>query len=129
MISSGESMLDVAKQVKQRKANRVFICTTFGLFTEGLEKFDEYHRQGWIEKVITTDLTYRPPELLSRSYYEEARMGKYLASIIDILNHDVSVEKYAPPLPRSLSCSKVISRQNNNIREHFWQNLKNSRTF
>lgn len=93
MISSGESMLDVAKQVKQRKANRVFICTTFGLFTEGLEKFDEYHRQGWIEKVITTDLTYRPPELLSRSYYEEARMGKYLASIIDILNHDVSVEK------------------------------------
>ena len=93
MIASGESMLDVAKQVKQRKANRVFICTTFGLFTEGLEKFDEYHRQGWIEKVITTDLTYRPPELLSRSYYEEARMGKYLASIIDILNHDVSVEK------------------------------------
>lgn len=93
MISSGESMLDVAKQVKSRKANRVFICTTFGLFTEGLEKFDEYHKRGLIEKVITTDLTYRPPELLSRPYYEEARMGKYLASIIDILNHDVSVEK------------------------------------
>lgn len=93
MISSGESMLDVAKQVKSRKANRVFICTTFGLFTEGLEKFDEYHKRGLIEKVITTDLTYRPSELLSRPYYEEARMGKYLASIIDILNHDVSVEK------------------------------------
>ncbi|MGI6011101.1 MAG: ribose-phosphate pyrophosphokinase [Ruminococcus sp.] len=93
MISSGESMLDVAKKVKDRKANRVFICTTFGLFTEGLDKFDEYYEKGFIEKVVTTDLIYRTPELKSKPYYEAARMGKYLASILDILNHDVSVEK------------------------------------
>ncbi len=93
MISSGESMLDVAKQVKERKANRVFICTTFGLFTDGLAKFDEYYEKGYIEKVVTTDLIYRTPELLSKPYYEAARMGKYLASILDILNHDVSVER------------------------------------
>ena len=93
MISSGESMLDVAKQLKERNANRVFVCTTFGLFTDGLKKFDEYYEKGYIHKVITTDLNYRTPELLDREYYEPASMGKYLASIIDTLNHDVSVEK------------------------------------
>ena len=93
MISSGESMLDVAKQLKERKANRVFVCTTFGLFTDGMQKFDEYYEKGYISKVITTDLTYRTEELLSRPYYESANMGKYLASIMDTLNHDVSVEK------------------------------------
>ncbi|MDO4647861.1 MAG: ribose-phosphate pyrophosphokinase [Eubacteriales bacterium] len=93
MISSGESMLDVAKQIKGRGANRVFICTTYGLFTDGLEKFDEYYEKGWIDKVITTNLNYRDPELLTRPYYAEANMSKYLASIIDIINHDVSVEK------------------------------------
>lgn len=93
MISSGESMLDVAKQLKERKANRVFVCTTFGLFTDGLAKFDEYYEKGYITKVITTDLNYRTPELLKRPYYESADMGKYLASILDTLNHDVSVEK------------------------------------
>lgn len=93
MISSGESMLDVAKQLKDRKANRVFVCTTFGLFTDGLDKFDDYYEKEIIHKVITTDLNYRIPELLSRPYYETAHMGKYLASIIDTLNHDVSVEK------------------------------------
>lgn len=93
MISSGESMLDVAKQMKERGANRVFVCTTFGLFTDGLEKFDEYYQKGYINKVITTDLTYRTPELLSKPWYEAAEMGKYMASIIDTLNHDVSVEK------------------------------------
>ena len=93
MISSGESMLDVAKQLKERNANRVFVCTTFGLFTDGLKKFDEYYEKGYIHKVITTDLNYRTPELLEREYYAPAAMGKYLASIIDTLNHDVSVEK------------------------------------
>ena len=93
MISSGESMLDVAKQLKDRNANRVFVCTTFGLFTDGLEKFDEYYEKGYIHKVITTDLNYHTPELLDRPYYEPAAMGKYLASIMDTLNHDVSVEK------------------------------------
>ena len=93
MISSGESMLDVAKQIKERKANRVFICTTYGLFTDGLSKFDEYYEKGWLDKVITTNLNYRLPELLTKPYYIEANMSKYLASIIDIINHDVSVEK------------------------------------
>ena len=93
MISSGGSMLDVAKQIKERGAKRVLICTTFGLFTDGFEEFDEYYEKGYIHKVITTDLIYREPELLEKPYYEAARMGKYLSSIIDILNHDVSVEK------------------------------------
>ncbi|MBQ9063957.1 MAG: ribose-phosphate pyrophosphokinase [Blautia sp.] len=93
MISSGESMLDVARQIKERKANRVFVCTTYGLFTDGLDKFDEYYEKGWIDKVITTNLNYRPPELLTRPYYLEANMSEYLASILDIINHDVSVEK------------------------------------
>ena len=93
MISSGESMLDVAKQIKAKGAKRVFVCCTFGLFTDGFEKFDEYHEKGFIEKVITTNLTYRKPELLEKPYYETADMTKYLARIIDTLNHDVSIEK------------------------------------
>ena len=93
MISSGESMLDVAKKLKDRKAKRVIVCTTFGLFTDGLEKFDEYYEKGYIHRVITTNLNYRNPELLTRPYYLEADMSKYLASIMDILNHDLSVEK------------------------------------
>ena len=93
MISSGESMLDVAQQLKDRKARRVIVCTTFGLFTDGLEKFDEYYEKGYIYRVITTNLNYRNPDLLNRPYYLEADMSKYLASIMDILNHDLSVEK------------------------------------
>ena len=92
MISSGGSMLDVAKQLKERHANRVFVCTTYGLFTDGLDKFDEYYEKGYIDRVITTNLNYRDPELLTKPYYIEANMSKYLASIIDIINHDVSVE-------------------------------------
>ena len=82
MISSGESMLDVAKQIKERHANRVFICTTYGLFTEGMDKFDAYYEKGWIDKVITTNLNYRIPELLTRPYYVEANMSKYLEMCI-----------------------------------------------
>lgn len=93
MISSGESMLDVAKQLKDRKARRVIVCTTFGLFTDGLEKFDDYFEKEYIYRVITTNLNYRNPDLLNRPYYLEADMSKYLASIMDILNHDLSVEK------------------------------------
>ena len=89
----GVSGIDVAKQLKDRKARRVIVCTTFGLFTDGLEKFDEYYEKGYIYRVITTNLNYRNPDLLNRPYYLEADMSKYLASIIDIINHDVSVEK------------------------------------
>ncbi|MFR0078119.1 MAG: ribose-phosphate pyrophosphokinase [Blautia sp.] len=93
MISSGGSMLDVAKQLKERHANRVFVCTTYGLFTDGLDKFDEYYEKGYIDRLITTNLNYRDPELFTKPYYIEANMSKSLASIIDIINHDVSVEK------------------------------------
>ena len=92
MISSGESMIDVAKQLNERGAKDVFICTTFGLFTNGLDKFDEYYQKGYIAKIITTDLTYRTPDLIARPWYAPAEMGKYVANIIDILNHDISVD-------------------------------------
>ena len=91
MISSGESMLDVAKQLKNRNAARVFVCTTFGLFTNGFEKFDEYYEKGYIDKVITTNLTYLPPELYEKPYFIEADMSKFLAMIIDSFNHDITI--------------------------------------
>ena len=91
MISSGGSMLDVAKQLKSRNVGRVFVCTTFGLFTDGLEKFDEYYEKGYISKVITTNLTYLPPELYEKPYFVQTDMSKFLALIIDSLNHDVTI--------------------------------------
>ena len=97
MISSGGSMLDVARQIKERGANKVFICTTFGLFTDGLDAFDEYYEKGYISKVVTTNLNYRPPELLTREWYAEADMTEYLASIIDHLNHDLSISDIQSP--------------------------------
>ena len=100
MISSGESMLDVARQIKNRGAKRVFVCTTFGLFTDGLEKFDDYYKKGYIDRVVTTNLTSRPPELLSRPYYVEANMTKFLAAIIDCINHDTSTEHVNDPTER-----------------------------
>ena len=111
MISSGESMLDVAKQIKERHANRVFICTTYGLFTEGMDKFDAYYEKGWIDKVITTNLNYRIPELLTRPYYIEANMSKYLASIIDIINHDVSVEKVRSSNEKIMDLMKRVNQK------------------
>ena len=111
MIASGESMLDVAKQIKERKAKRVFICTTYGLFTEGLAKFDEYYEKGWIDRVITTNLNYRLPELLTKEYYIEANMSKYLASIIDIINHDVSVEKVRSNNEKIMELMKKVNKR------------------
>ena len=97
MISSGGSMLDVAKQLKDRKAGRVFVCTTFGLFTDGFEKFDEYYNKGYINKVITTNLTYLPPELYEKPYFVLADMSKFLALIIDSLNHDITIGSVLNP--------------------------------
>lgn len=91
MISSGESMLDTAKELKERKASKVIICCTFGLFTNGLGKFDEFYQKGYIDYVITTNLNYRPKELLQREWYLEADMSKYLAAIINSFNHDISI--------------------------------------
>ena len=97
MISSGESMLDVAKQIKDRGASRVFVCTTFGLFTDGLEKFDDYYRTGYIDRLITTNLTYLPPEIYERPYFIEADMSKFLAIIIDSMNHDIAISSVLNP--------------------------------
>ena len=97
MISSGESMLDVAKKLKERGAGRVFVCTTFGLFTEGFEKFDDYYEKGYINKVITTNLTYLPSVVNEKPYFVTADMSKFLALIIDSLNHDVTIGNVLNP--------------------------------
>lgn len=100
MISSGDSMIHTAKELKERKAKRVFVCSTFGLFTNGLAKFDEAYEKGWISKVITTNLVYQTEELLSKPYYETADMAKYIALLIDALNHDGSISEYLNPYDR-----------------------------
>ena len=97
MISSGESMLDVAKQIKERGAKRVFVCTTFGLFTEGFGIFDDYYNKGYIDRVITTNLTYLPPEAYEKPYFVVADMSKFIALIIDSLNHDITIGKVLNP--------------------------------
>ena len=91
MISSGGSMLDTAKQLKQMNARRVFICCTFGLFTDGLKAFDAAFEKGYFDRVVTTDLTYLPPELYRKPYFIEADMSKFVASLIDFMNHDISL--------------------------------------
>ena len=97
MISSGESMLDVAKELKKRKAKRVFVAATFGLFTNGLKQFDEYYEQGLISKVLTTNVIYQTPELLSRPYYINVDLSKYIALMIDKLNYDHSISELLDP--------------------------------
>lgn len=100
MISSGESMIDVATELKKRKANRIFVVATFGLFTNGLEKFDEAVANGIIYKVVTTNLCYQTPELLAKPYYINCDMSKYIAHIIDTLNHDSSISDLLNPYDR-----------------------------
>ena len=97
MISSGESMLDVAKELKKRKAKRVFVVATFGLFTNGLKQFDEYYEQGLISKVLTTNVIYQTPDLLSRPYYINVDLSKYIALMIDKLNYDHSISELLDP--------------------------------
>ena len=100
MISSGESVLEVAAELKARKAKRVFICATFGLFTNGLSKFDIAYEDGLIAGVLTTNLIYQTPELLQRPYYINCDMSKYIAYIIDTLNHDASISDLLNPSDR-----------------------------
>ena len=100
MISSGESVLEVAAELKARKAKRVFICATFGLFTNGLSKFDIAYEDGLIAGVLTTNLIYQTPELLQRPYYINCDMSKYIALLIDTLNHDSSIAEYLNPTER-----------------------------
>ena len=112
MISSGESMLDVAKQIKERGASRVFVCTSFGLFTEGFEKFDEYYEAGYIDRVITTNLTYLPPTALEKPYFVVADMSKFIALIIDSLNHDITMSSVLVPTDK---IHKLLDRHNTDL--------------
>lgn len=107
MIASGESMLDTARELKERKAAKVIVCCTFGLFTSGLEKFDEFYEKGYMDYVITTNLNYRPEALLKREWYIEADMSKYMAAIINSFNHDVSIGRTLSPTEK---IQKLIRR-------------------
>ncbi len=91
MISSGESMLEVAQKLKDLGASRIFVCTTFGLFANGLDVFDKAYENGVFEKVFTTNGVYQPPELLAREWYQSVELSKYVAYFLDTLNHDLSV--------------------------------------
>ena len=97
IIASGGSMIDTAKQLKAMKAKRVFVCCTFGLFTEGLAAFDEAYANGVFDRVVCTNLTYLPPEILERDYFVTADMSKFLASIVDFMNHDISMGNVLTP--------------------------------
>ena len=100
MISSGESMIDVASELKKRGASRVFCATTFGLFTNGFDKFDVAYKKGIIDKILTTNLVYQPAELLSKPWYINVDMSKYMALLIDTLNHDSSISDLLNPVDR-----------------------------
>ena len=97
MISSGGSMLDVAKQMKDRGAARVIVFCTFGLFTDGFDAFDDYYNKGYIDRVVTTNLNYLPPEALEKPYFVVADMSKILAIIIESLNHDIAISNVLNP--------------------------------
>lgn len=100
MISSGESMIDTARELKKRNAGRIFVVSTFGLFTNGLASFDKAYEEGLIYRVVTTNLTYQTPELLSREYYISCDLSKYIAYLIDTLNHDSSISDLLNPYDR-----------------------------
>ena len=109
MISSGESMIDVARALKDRKASRIYAFSTFGLFTSGLDAFDKAYEEGLIDKVFTTNLIYQSPELLSRDWYVSCDMSKYIAYLIDTLNHDASISDLLNPVER---INNIIERYN-----------------
>ena len=110
MISSGESMLDIAAKLKENGAGRIFIFSTFGLFVDGLDKFDDYYKRGLIDKVFTTNLIYQTPELLSREWYCSVNMSKYIALLIETLNNDNSISKLLDPVDR---IKKVVAKYEN----------------
>ena len=110
MISSGESMLDIAAKLKEKGANRIFIFSTFGLFVEGYDKFDDYYKNGLIDKIFTTNLIYQPEELLSKEWYCSVNMSKYIALLVDTLNYDNSISSLLDPADR---IKKVVAKYNN----------------
>ncbi len=115
MISSGESMIEVAKKLKALNAKRIFVCTSFGLFCEGLETFDKAYSEGLIDKVFTTNLIYRTPELLARDWYCEVDLSKYISYIVDTLNHDMSVSKLLNPADKIY---KLLTSKGFNVPDH-----------
>ena len=117
MIASGGSMIDTAKQLKAMNAKRVYLCATFGLFTEGLSKFDEAYEKCYFDKIVTTNLTYQIPELKSRPYYVEADMSKMIASIVDFMNHDSSMSNVYTSAEK---IHEILERYNS--REDFIEN-------
>lgn len=110
MISSGDSVLEVAAELKARKAKHIFICSTFGLFTAGLDRFDKAYDKGTFDKILTTNLIYQPPELLEREWYIDCDLSKYIAYIIDTLNHDSSISDLLNPVERIHS---IVARYHN----------------
>ena len=110
MISSGGSMIDTAKQLKKMNAKRVFVCAAFGLFTDGLAAFDDAYEKCYFDRIITTNLCYQPPELRDKPYYQEADMSKFIATIINFMNHDVSMSNIYTPTEKIHS---VLAKYNN----------------
>lgn len=111
MISSGESMIDVATELKRRKAGRIFVACTFGLFTNGFEKFDKAYSEGLIDRVLTTNLVYQPAELLTKEWYINVDMSKYIALLVDTLNHDQSISGLLNPTERIQSVLKKYNQR------------------
>ena len=107
MISSCESMLYISSKLKEKGAGRIFIFSTFGLFVEGLDKFDDFYKRGLIDKVFTTNLIYQTPELLSRDWYCSVNMSKYIALLIDTLNHNNSISSLLDPVDR---IKKIVAK-------------------
>lgn len=110
MIASGDSMIDVAKELKKRKANRVLVFSSFGLFTEGIEKFNKAHQEGLIDAVFTTNLVYRHPDLLNAPWYHEVDMSKYIALLINTLNEEKSISELLTPISR---IEKILDKYRN----------------
>lgn len=112
MISSGNTILKIASLLKERGAGKIYICSTFGFFTDGLEKFDEGFKKGYFDKLLTTNLVYQTPELLEKPYYITCDMSKYIALIIDTLNHDMSISHLLNPVDRIKRCVNNYMDQN-----------------
>lgn len=110
MISSGESIIDVCRQLKEKGANRVFCFATFGLFTDGFDKFDQAEKEGVFDRIFTTNLIYRRPELLEKSWYTEVNMCKYVAYLIDTLNNDATISTLLNPVKRIQTLMEKHSR-------------------
>jgi ribose-phosphate pyrophosphokinase len=123
MISSGESILDVATELKKKNAGRIFVAATFGLFTNGFDKLDEAYESGLIYRVLTTNLIYQTPDLLSKPWYINVDMSKYVALIIDTLNHDNSISGLLNPVER---IQNILKEYNQGGRKLTSQDIKNN---